>query len=260
MPSKKYCHPSQKTLIPADSSAARRLLTSTVAATTIDPDANMSPSPIRWSGGNTLSFCNSFLRKTMMRRSYRGTKTSMIVSGIAASEAEEIWKLWKSVRSIILPWWTEKVCSWARQQFIMMVLAKMGSRRRNALVSSTWALFKPLFSMALSKNLFIDMSLCYWQSIQMCYPRNFISWISVTRSKGCISKVCCCDPLLIWLPKEFLTFLYRLYHSDTRPKHIWIQIGSWFLAPAQPEQKVPNPNAGSHYIRSVGSMFGQIAL
>lgn len=81
------------------------------------------------------------------------TERSMTSRGRVVSEAVGIWKLWKRVRFMFWPCWTEKVWSWAKQQFIIIVLKKMGRRDRKALVSSTCDIVMPSLLTALSRNL-----------------------------------------------------------------------------------------------------------
>lgn len=152
-PSKRYCHPSQKTDNMTLFSAASRLLTSTIAATAIDPDASASPNPILRSGWNIFAF---WLPKIRMNCSYKGIEASMMMRGNTVNDWVGILK-WCIVLFMMFPCCTVNVISWARQQFIRIVVANMGSRPRKVFVSSTSVAVTVLSINALSRILQINL-------------------------------------------------------------------------------------------------------
>lgn len=95
----------------------------------MDPEANAKPIPI-------LLIGRKMLRRPEPRCSYKGMKASMMARGMMVRDCVGMLNPW-TVRFIMKPCCTVKVCSWARQQFIMMVLAKIGRRPMNVRVSST---------------------------------------------------------------------------------------------------------------------------
>lgn len=77
----------------------------------------------------------------------------MRIRGIATREGAGISKEPKSFLFMIMPCCTEKVDSCAKQQFIAIVLKKIGRRPKNVLVSATSIAEMFLFNIALSKHL-----------------------------------------------------------------------------------------------------------
>lgn len=99
-----------------------------------------------------LYFGETLLPKLCTKRWYKGMERSMVVKRNTVNDWVGILKLF-SVLFIMSPCCAEKVCSCARQQFIMIVLADMGSRPRNIFVSSTSAAVMVSSHNALSRKL-----------------------------------------------------------------------------------------------------------
>lgn len=87
------------------------------------------------------------------KNSYKGIENIMKMRGMALREGVGISKEPISFLFMIMPCCTEKVDSCAKQQFMTIVLPKIGKRPKNVLVSSTSVAEILVFNIALSKHL-----------------------------------------------------------------------------------------------------------
>lgn len=78
-----------------------------------------------------------FLANGTKKNSYKGRRIDMKARGITGIEAGGTRNEPRN-RFMTCPCWTEKVWSWARQVFIRMVLAIIGSILVRTFTSSTW--------------------------------------------------------------------------------------------------------------------------
>lgn len=99
-----------------------------------------------------LYLAEIFLSKMCTERSYNGMEANIMVRGNTVNDWVGILKLF-IVLFMMIPCCTENVCSCAKQQFIMIVLANIGSSPRNVFVSSTWAAVMVSSNSALSSTL-----------------------------------------------------------------------------------------------------------
>lgn len=123
-----------------------------MAATAIETEERAKPYPMRFK--LKLDDLSLLLDKILLpKSSYKAKEEIMQKRGMALRDATGISKEGESFLFIAMPCCTEKVASCAKQQFITIVLKKIGWRARNVLVSSICIAEILLLSFALFKNL-----------------------------------------------------------------------------------------------------------
>lgn len=123
-----------------------------MAAIAIETEVRAKPAPMRFK--LKLDVLSLLLDEILLRKtSHKAIDESIKMRAMALREATGTLMERVSFLFIIMPCCTEKVASCAKQQFITIVLPKIGWRARNVLVSSTSVAEILLLSFALFKNL-----------------------------------------------------------------------------------------------------------
>ena len=111
---------------------------STIAATAMESVDRIWPTPMRWSNVSPLTSPVRLRINGTKNLSYKGKKMQMVAVMNKGMDAAGISKLGPMCRSIVVPWFKNRVPTWANTAENIRLVHQIGSIRTNNFTSSTW--------------------------------------------------------------------------------------------------------------------------